>query len=92
MNRGMRLLLLSVSAFLSLLGNTLAFCQESKPDFSSVRTYLSASVDDGSIPGGAVMVLQQGEVVFQTGFDYADIKPFRVELKKRITNCILILQ
>jgi CubicO group peptidase (beta-lactamase class C family) len=50
--------------------------------FAPVRTYLEESVAEGTVAGGAVLVLQGGEVIFETGFGFADLKtkkPFRVD-------------
>ena len=58
-----------------------------EPDFTSVRAYLDESVDDGTVAGGAVLVLYRGEVVFETGFGYADIaskKPYQID-----TPCVV---
>lgn len=43
-------------------------------DFSAVRKFLDESVEDGIVAGGAVLVLKNGEVVFESGFGYADLK------------------
>lgn len=44
------------------------------PDFSKVRSLLAAAVADGQVAGGSVLVLLRGEVVFEEGFGFADLK------------------
>ncbi|WP_149499363.1 serine hydrolase domain-containing protein [Roseiconus lacunae] len=50
---------------------------ETPPAFESVSAYLDQSVDDGVVAGGSLMVFHQGEIVYQTGFGYADIETKR---------------
>ena len=59
-------------AFFFLLTASSAFTRE--PDFSAVRSFLDESVANGTVAGGAVLVLHRGDVVFETGFGYADVK------------------
>jgi CubicO group peptidase (beta-lactamase class C family) len=57
------------------------------PDFSAVDHLLEELVADGTVAGGSVLVLHHGEVVFETGFGFADLKserPFRVD-----TPCVI---
>lgn len=64
------------------IGWASGFPAASAERFSSVRDYLDESVQDGVVAGGSVIVFQEGEIVFQTGFGYADIRskvPFRVD-------------
>jgi CubicO group peptidase (beta-lactamase class C family) len=59
-----------------------AHCVAAERSFAPVRAYLQESVADGTVAGGAVLVLQGGEVIFETGFGFADVKtkkPFRVD-------------
>lgn len=58
------------------------FAGTSEPDFAPVLELLAASVADGAVAGGSVVVLHRGETVFQAGFGFADLKtkePFGVE-------------
>ncbi len=67
---------LCVLSLLSVAGG-----QESQPNFDSIRDYLDQSVRNETVAGGSVVVFHQGNVVFQTGFGYADIesgRPFEI--------------
>ncbi|TWT54922.1 Esterase EstB [Rubripirellula amarantea] len=47
-----------------------------------LQTYLAASVEDESVPGGIVIVIHQGEVVLKESFGYRHIKrqlPFELD-------------
>lgn len=45
--------------------------------FGPIQTYLNGSVENGTVAGGAVLVFHDGEVVFQTGFGFADVESKR---------------
>ncbi|MGD1979884.1 MAG: serine hydrolase domain-containing protein [Akkermansiaceae bacterium] len=50
-------------------------------DFAPLSTFLKDAVDQGEVAGGSVLVLHRGNVVFQKGFGFADLKnntPFQV--------------
>ena len=54
------------------------FPSESK---QKLRQFLHDSVDDGSVPGGMVMIVHRGETVFREAFGYRHVKkrlPFKV--------------
>ena len=66
---------------------TLGYCQspvESTVEsrFDSVREFLVDSVEQGKVAGGAVMLVQGDQVVFESAFGFADVKsrtPFELE-------------
>lgn len=45
-----------------------------KPDFTTLDSFLQKSVEEGTVAGGSVLILHQGEVVHQTGFGYSDLE------------------
>jgi CubicO group peptidase (beta-lactamase class C family) len=52
------------------------------PEFSGIESFLAESVADGTVAGGTVLVLQHGEMVFKSGFGFADLErktPFQVD-------------
>ncbi|MBZ5610638.1 MAG: beta-lactamase family protein [Acidobacteriia bacterium] len=54
----------------------------SRYDFSALRARVQKAVDTGEIPGGSVLVMQHGKVVFKEAFGLIDIennKPFRTD-------------
>tara|TARA_R110002049_G_scaffold4601_5_gene32822 strand:- start:1137683 stop:1138843 length:1161 start_codon:yes stop_codon:yes gene_type:complete len=55
---------------------------ETTDDFGPIREFLERSVDQGVVAGGSVVVLHDGEIVFQSGFGFADLEsetPFEVD-------------
>lgn len=49
---------------------------------ASLESYVDSSVADGTVAGGSLLVLRRGEVVFHSGFGYADLEtktPFEKE-------------
>ena len=50
-------------------------------DFAPLSAFLKDAVDKGEVAGGSVLVFHRGNVVFQKGFGFADLKnntPFQV--------------
>ena len=57
--------------------------------FEEVQAYLDKTVEEGVWAGGVLLVLHKGEIVFETGFGYADIaarKPMRADMTFRIAS------
>lgn len=48
--------------------------QAARPDFTPLSAFLDESVAAGRVAGGSLLVLQFGEVIFESGFGYADIE------------------
>lgn len=51
-------------------------------DFDSIRSFLDDSVKNGTVAGGSLLIFQEGQVAFQTGFGFADIqskRPFEIQ-------------
>jgi len=51
-------------------------------DFAPVNRLLEKAVTEGTVAGGSVLVLHRGDVVFEEGFGFADIKtraPFKAD-------------
>ncbi|MDF1812327.1 MAG: serine hydrolase [Verrucomicrobiales bacterium] len=66
---------------LILTGATPCFAKDDKR-FASVTSYLEESVANETVAGGSVLVFHKGDIVFQSGFGYADIKsqrPFQID-------------
>ncbi len=60
-----RLRLLWLCAFFSL--------PASATDFGEVQEMLDAAVEEGTVAGGTLMIIEEGEVTFNVGFGYADV-------------------
>lgn len=45
--------------------------------FEAVQKYLERSVKDGTVAGGSLLVLHRGDIVFATGFGFANLKTKR---------------
>jgi CubicO group peptidase (beta-lactamase class C family) len=45
-----------------------------KPDFTPLRGLLERAIVEGVVAGGSILVLHRGEVVFQEGFGFANLK------------------
>lgn len=62
------------------------FSPESK---TSLESHLGASVRAGLVPGGSLILLHQGEVIFRDGFGFAhlrDEQPFTADMQFRIAS------
>lgn len=58
-------------------------------DLDSLRGFLHDSVDSGRVPGGAIILLHEGEVIVREGFGWADIdagRPFTPDLPCRLAS------
>lgn len=91
--------LLPPSVFLLLLtviasGEDLAIGNWTKHGFSpeaksSLESHLVESVREGLVPGGSILLLHQGEVIFREGFGYAHLRheqPFTADLQFQIAS------
>ncbi len=62
---------------------------EAQDRFAPLRTFLDTSLKDGSVAGGAILVIEKGKTVFETGFGYADVeskRPFEPDTRLTIAS------
>ena len=72
----------NIISILLILSATGMLAATEAPDLTSVKQYLKQAVTDGTVAGGSVLTLHKGK----------DIKPFRIELEKRITASVMTLK
>ena len=56
---------------------------------TTLQKHLQDSVEDGSVPGGALLLIQDGEVVFRQGFGHGHVReqqPFTAETPFRVAS------
>ncbi|TWU19445.1 serine hydrolase domain-containing protein [Allorhodopirellula heiligendammensis] len=56
---------------------------------ASLESHLFESVDEGNVPGGSILILHAGEVIFRKGFGYAHLRherPFSADAPFRIAS------
>ncbi|MCA9135426.1 MAG: beta-lactamase family protein [Planctomycetales bacterium] len=81
MNRLRSIVLSSLGLFLCSVGIGISTASGAELDFGEVRAYLDQAIDEKIVAGGVVLVMHHDEIVFETGFGYADIQkktPFQV--------------
>jgi len=60
---------------LALLSLATPLLAAAKPDFAPLDAFFEKSVEEGTVAGGSVLILHRGEVVYQKGFGFSDLKP-----------------
>lgn len=59
---------------LALISLATPMLAAAKPDFKNLDLFLQKSVDEGTVAGGSVLILHNGEVVYHRGFGFSDLK------------------